>query len=61
MAVISALKTGRPLLHPIKEFLVLIPVRDLVDPRVLMELEGLGKFKKNPVTGIETLTFRLVV
>jgi hypothetical protein len=50
---------GAPL--PVERFLVLISLRDWVDPRVIMLLEGLGQFK-NPMTswGIERATFRLV-
>jgi hypothetical protein len=59
MAVrMSALSAGRPL--PPGRFLVLISVRDWVDPRVIVRLGGLGQLK-NPVTssGIEPATFRL--
>jgi hypothetical protein len=46
MAVrLSALRTGRSL--PSGRFLVLISVRDWVDPRVIVQLEGLGKLKKS--------------
>jgi hypothetical protein len=60
MAVrLSALRAGRPL--PPGRFLVLIPVRGCIDPRVIVRLEGLGQLK-NPMTssGIEPATFRLV-
>jgi hypothetical protein len=42
-------------------FLVLISIRDWVDPRAIVRMKGLGQFK-NPMTstGIETATFRLV-
>jgi hypothetical protein len=60
MAVkLLSLRAGRPL-RP-GRFLVLISVRDSVDPRAIVRLEGLGQLK-NPVTssGIEPATFRLV-
>jgi hypothetical protein len=60
MAVrLSALRAGRPL--PPGRFLVLISVRDWVEPRDIVRLEGLGQLK-NPETswGIEPATFRLV-
>jgi hypothetical protein len=41
---LSALRIGRPL--PPGRFLVLISVRDCVDPRTIVRLEGLGKLKK---------------
>jgi hypothetical protein len=44
---LSALNAGRPL--PPGRFLVLISVRGLVDPRAIVQLEGLYKFK-NPMT-----------
>jgi hypothetical protein len=57
---LSALRACRPL--PPGRFLVLISVRDLVDPRDIVRLEGLDQMK-NPVTssGIEPATFRLVI
>jgi hypothetical protein len=57
---LSALCTCHPL--PPGRFLVLISVRGWVDPRVVMQLEGLGKLK-NPITsstGLEPATFWLV-
>jgi hypothetical protein len=47
--------TGRPL--PPGRFLVLISVRGRVDPRAIVQLEGLGQLK-NPMTslGIEPMT-----
>jgi hypothetical protein len=52
--------TSRPLFAP-GRFLVLISVKDWVDPRVIVRLEGLGQLK-NPMTslGFEPATFRLV-
>jgi hypothetical protein len=45
MAVrLSALRAGHPL--PPGRFLVLISVRDSIDPRAIVRLEGLGKLKK---------------
>jgi hypothetical protein len=56
---LSASRAGR--LLPPGRFLVLFYVRDRVDPRVIVQLEGLGQFK-NAVTslGIEPLTIQLV-
>jgi hypothetical protein len=46
MAVrLSALHAGRPL--PPGIFLVLISVKGCVDPRAIMQLEGLGQLKKS--------------
>jgi hypothetical protein len=58
-ARLSALRPSRPL--PPERFLVLISVRALVDPRDIVQLEGLGQLK-NPTTslGVEPMTFRLV-
>jgi hypothetical protein len=48
MAVrLSSLHAGRPL--PPGRFLVLISVRDQVDPRAIVRLEELGQLK-NPIT-----------
>jgi hypothetical protein len=59
MAVgLSALRAGRPL--PPGRFLVLISVRDWVDPRAIVRLEGLGKLKKYTSSELEHATFRLV-
>jgi hypothetical protein len=52
-----ALRAGRPL--PPGRFLVLISVRDWVDPRAIVRLEESGQLK-NPITlGIEVATFLL--
>jgi hypothetical protein len=57
--VLSALGALPPL--PRRRFLVLISVRGLVDPRVIVRLEGLGQLI-SPVasSGIEPATFRFV-
>jgi hypothetical protein len=58
-ARLSALRAGRFL--PTGKFLVLISVRDWVDPRAIVRLEGLGQLKNLMISlGIEPTTFRLV-
>jgi hypothetical protein len=42
---LSALRAGCPL--PSGKFLVLISLRDLVDPRVIVRLKGSGQFQKS--------------
>jgi hypothetical protein len=55
----SDLCTGRPL--PSGSFLVLISVRGRVNPRVTVQLEGLGQLTTPIIlSGIEPATFRLV-
>jgi hypothetical protein len=49
---LSILRAGRPL-HP-GRFLILISVRDGVDPRAMVRLEGLGRLKNSIIlSGIE--------
>jgi hypothetical protein len=47
---------------PLGRFLVLISVRGWVNPRAIVQLEGLGKLKKKnpPHPGLDPVTFRLV-
>jgi hypothetical protein len=55
--------TRRPPFHPPPpgRFLVLISVRGWVDPRTIVRLVGLAKFKKKSTSsGLEPATFRLV-
>jgi hypothetical protein len=47
-------------LYPSGWFLVLSSVRDWVNPRVLLQLEGLGHLKKSTSSGLEPATFRIV-
>jgi hypothetical protein len=46
---LSALQAGHPL-SP-RRFLVLISIRDGVDPRAIVRLEGFGQLK-NPITSM---------
>jgi hypothetical protein len=59
MAVrLSALSSGR-LLPPVR-FLVLIPVKDWVDPKAVMRLEVLDKLDKSTSSGLKPATFWFV-
>jgi hypothetical protein len=57
-ARLSALCAGCFLLSG--RFLVLISVRGCVDPRAIVRLEGLGKWKKIDLIWDELVTFRFV-
>jgi hypothetical protein len=58
MALKLASFAGHPL--PPGRFLVLISVRDYVEPRAIMQLGRLGQLKMELPLGIEPATFRLV-
>jgi hypothetical protein len=56
--VVAALLAGRPL--PPRRFPVLISVRGSVDPRAIVRLEGLGRYKNRTTSsGIEPANLRL--
>jgi hypothetical protein len=55
---LSALRAGRPL--PSGRFIMLISVRDSVDPGAMVQLEGLEQLKNTTSSRIEPATFRLV-
>jgi hypothetical protein len=51
----------RPRCTPLKDVLVLISVRGLVNPRAAMRLKGSGKLKNSIISlGLESKTFRPV-
>jgi hypothetical protein len=47
-------------LYPPGRFLVLIPVRGRVDPRVIMQMAELDKLKKSTSLRLEPTTYQLV-
>jgi hypothetical protein len=47
-------------LYPSGRFLVLISVRERVDPRARVWLEGLHKLKKCTSLGLDPATFQLI-
>jgi hypothetical protein len=47
-------------LYPPGRFLVLISVRGSVDPRAIVQLEGLGKLKNPMTSGFKPATFWFV-
>jgi hypothetical protein len=59
VVTLSTLRAGSPL--PIGRFLVLISIRGWVDLRAIVRLEELGQLKNPMTSGIEPVTFRLVV
>jgi hypothetical protein len=46
--------------YPLGKFLVLISVRGWVNPRAIVQLEGLGKLKKPTSLRLEPVAFWLV-
>jgi hypothetical protein len=58
MVRLTALRAGRPL--PPGRFLGRISVRGLVDPRTIVQLEGLGQSKNSTSSGLEPVTFLVV-
>jgi hypothetical protein len=53
--------THRPPSYPPEKFLVLISVRGWVDPRAIVQLEGLGQLKNTLTSSqFDPATFRLV-
>jgi hypothetical protein len=47
-------------LYSPRRFLVFISVNGRVEPRAIVQLEGLDKLKKSTSSGFDPVTFRLV-